>query len=213
MTKEQFLYQLQQRLAFLPSSETARFLSYYREMIDDRMEEGMSETEAVADLGPIDRIVADIQYDMPVTSLVVSSMKERTKEAQAKAESRWPAWGKALAVLGIIFTAPIWLTLLLVLGSVVLAFLLGKFAIVLVVASLVLALALVSLGALVAGAAALFVEPALGLALLGLGLVGCGLSVFAYLLAVIVIKGLFHLAKLLLRWVKGLFVKKEAKTA
>lgn len=211
MTKEQFLHELQSRLSFLPSSEVAPFISYYREMIEDRMEEGMSERDAVAGLGDIGRIVEVIQYEMPVTSLVVSSVKEKTNEAKAKAESRWPAWGKGLVIALLILGSPIWLSLLAAGLAVFLGLLAVKLAIIVAVAAVVLAMAVASLAAVAGGCVLLFREPAAGVALIGAGLLGIGLTILAYLLAVIIIKGIIQLIKLLFRWVKGLFVKKEAR--
>ncbi|MBR2782823.1 MAG: DUF1700 domain-containing protein [Firmicutes bacterium] len=210
MTKEEFLNELRSRLSFLPSSEVAPFISYYREMIEDRMEEGMSEADAVAGLGDIGRIVEVIQYDMPVTSLVVSSVKEKTNQAKARAESRWPAWGKGLLVALLIIGSPLWISLLIAAGAVLFSLLAVKLSVIIAVAAVVVALAVASIAAVAAGVVALFTDPPLGLALLGLGLLGCGLSVFAYLLAVIIIKGIIQLIKLLFRWIKGLFVQKEA---
>ena len=64
MTKEQFLNELQNRLSFLPSSEVAPFISYYREMIEDRMEEGMSEADAVAKLYEYINAMIDVKAEM-----------------------------------------------------------------------------------------------------------------------------------------------------
>ena len=47
MTKEGFLAQLRQQLWALPEADRQNSLDYYAEMIDDRMEEGLSEEEAV----------------------------------------------------------------------------------------------------------------------------------------------------------------------
>ncbi len=213
MTKEEFLNELRSRLSFLPSSEVAPFISYYREMIEDRMEEGMSEADAVAGLGDIGRIVEVIQYDMPVTSLVVSSVKEKTNQAKARAESRWPAWGKGLLVALLIIGSPLWISLLIAAGAVLFSLLAVKLSVIIAVAAVVVALAVASLAALVFGCVMLFSEPAAGVALIGAGLLGIGLTILAYLLAVIVIKGIFQLIKLFIRWIKGLFVKREVKTA
>ena len=139
MTKEQFLNELQNRLSFLPSSEVAPFISYYREMIEDRMEEGMSEADAVAGLGDIGRIVEVIQYEMPVTSLVVSSVKEKTNEAKAKAESRWPAWGKGLVIALLILGAPLWLSLLVAAGGVLAGLLAAVVGVIVAVVAVVVA--------------------------------------------------------------------------
>lgn len=51
MNKQQFVEALNALLAALPVEERARLISYYTEMIDDRIEEGMPEAEAVAALG------------------------------------------------------------------------------------------------------------------------------------------------------------------
>ena len=211
MTKEQFLRELQNRLSFLPSTEVAPFISYYREMIEDRMEEGMSEADAVAGLGDIGRIVEVIQYEMPVTSLVVSSVREKTSEAKAKAESRWPAWGKGLVIALLIIGSPIWVSLLIAGLGLLVGLLAAKLAIIVAVAAVVLAMAVGSVAALVIGCVNLFSQPAAGVALIGAGLLGIGLTILAYLLAVIIIKGIIQLIKLLFHWLKGLFVKKEAR--
>ena len=50
MTKKEFLARLRRGLAQLPPEEREERLAFYSEMIDDRMEEGLSEQEAVASL-------------------------------------------------------------------------------------------------------------------------------------------------------------------
>ena len=51
MTKREFLEMLNKLTSRLSESERDRLLEYYGEIIDDRMEEGLSEAEAVAALG------------------------------------------------------------------------------------------------------------------------------------------------------------------
>lgn len=53
MNKVQFNQELRKRLLVLPDLEIEKSLSYFNEMIDDRIEEGMSEEEAIANLGDI----------------------------------------------------------------------------------------------------------------------------------------------------------------
>ena len=48
MRKEEFLSQLESGLYGLPQADIDERLSFYAEMIDDRMEEGLGEEEAVA---------------------------------------------------------------------------------------------------------------------------------------------------------------------
>lgn len=58
MTKQEFLSELERALGKLPHAEVEQALAFYDEAISDRMEDGLSEAEAVADLGSIDEIAA-----------------------------------------------------------------------------------------------------------------------------------------------------------
>lgn len=65
MDKNTFLLQLQKRLKGLPEEELQQTLEYYREMIEDRVEEGLSEEEAVAELGPVEEIAQPLLPGSP----------------------------------------------------------------------------------------------------------------------------------------------------
>lgn len=60
MNKEQFLAQLSQRLDVLPAQDVQRMKEFFSETIDDRVESGMTEAEAVAALGDPDQIIQEI---------------------------------------------------------------------------------------------------------------------------------------------------------
>lgn len=60
MTKELFLFELTQQLNNLPKEERDRTREYYSEMIADRMEGGMEESEAVAALGDPESIARGV---------------------------------------------------------------------------------------------------------------------------------------------------------
>ena len=60
MNREQFLTALRARLSELPQADLERTLQYYREMIEDRIEDGMPESAAVADVGDPDELAAFI---------------------------------------------------------------------------------------------------------------------------------------------------------
>ena len=47
MNKEEFLSELRTKLSGLPQEDIEERISFYSEMIDDRMEDGISEEEAV----------------------------------------------------------------------------------------------------------------------------------------------------------------------
>ena len=61
MNKKAFLWALMDGLSGLPMEDIERSLDYYSEMIDDRMEDGLSEEEAVAAMGPVKEICAQIR--------------------------------------------------------------------------------------------------------------------------------------------------------
>ena len=63
MTKHEFDRLLREKIAQLPQKDIDSFSQYVDEMIDDRIEDGLSEEEAVADIGSIDDIVKAILSD------------------------------------------------------------------------------------------------------------------------------------------------------
>ena len=60
LTKAEFLSELKNRLSSLPDQDVNDRLDFYSEIIDDRIEDGESEEEAVRSLGNMDDIVAKI---------------------------------------------------------------------------------------------------------------------------------------------------------
>lgn len=60
MTRVEFLTQLDHKLSALSKEEADEYLAYYAEMLADRMEDGMSEEDAVASLESVDTIAARI---------------------------------------------------------------------------------------------------------------------------------------------------------
>lgn len=102
MNKRAFLRALSRELRGLPRGERAASLDYYGEMIQDRMEEGLSEEEAVACLGGADEIARQIRQG------------EVLPEKRAR---RFSAWVIVLIVLG----SPLWLSLMIAALAVILA--------------------------------------------------------------------------------------------
>ena len=100
MGKAEFLDALRAKLAGLPPEELAERLAFYNEMITDRMEDGMPEEEAVAEIGPVEGVVNQIMSEIPLSQLV------RQKVTPRRALK---AWEILLLVLG----APVWLPLLI----------------------------------------------------------------------------------------------------
>ena len=93
MNKEQFLEALRVRLSVMPKADLERTMQYYREMIDDRMEDGMTEIEAVADVGDPDELAAAI-LGKPVKRTAI-----RTPRTPKAAERKPMSGGKKAALI------------------------------------------------------------------------------------------------------------------
>lgn len=100
MTLDAFMAALRERLASLPPEEQARYLDDYREIICDRMEDGMTEQEAVASLGDPALIAQQILNETPLSTLV---------KARLSPERKLKGWEIALLILGF----PLWFPLLI----------------------------------------------------------------------------------------------------
>lgn len=108
MTKLEFLLAIEERICALPEEDVQRSLEYYAEMIDDRMDEGLSEEEAVTALGDPDRIVDEILAETPITRLV---------KARTKLRRTLGAWEIVLLALG----SPVWISVIVSLFAIVIS--------------------------------------------------------------------------------------------
>ena len=79
MYKNEFLTELRNRLQGLPQDDLDNRINFYEEMINDRMDEGKSEEEAVAEIGSVDEVVTQIASETPLLKLV----KEKAKPKRA----------------------------------------------------------------------------------------------------------------------------------
>lgn len=98
MNKNEFLSALQKRLRGLPKKEQRERLNFYSEMIDDRIEEGLSEEDAVIAVGTVDDIDCQISQEI----------KSANNEGSEAGGIKLRAWETALLILG----SPIWISLL-----------------------------------------------------------------------------------------------------
>ena len=198
MTKADFLQLLERALSQLSEEERRANLEYYSELLDDMLEEGMTEAEATAKLGSPAAIAESILQEMPLSKLVSTRMKPK---------SGWTPLAIILAVVG----SPVWVPLLLAGVAVVAALFVSIWALAAVAVVGVLALALAVIAAPVLAVRAAVLTLPLGLLLLGGGLVLLGLCVLGGLMAVELCKLLAQLTVLLARKIKGLFIRKEEK--
>ncbi len=119
MTRLEFIYALREELKGMPLEDVERHVDYYSEMIDDRMEEGMTEEEAVADVGDPRNIAAQILSDTPIKKIVKDKISKKREMSAAE-------------MLLIIFTSPIWVPLLISLFSTLISIIVSIFSVIIV---------------------------------------------------------------------------------
>lgn len=105
MNKQEYVNRLNELLACLPADHRLESVSFYEEMIDDRMEDGMTEEQAVAALDTPGVAAEKILGDLPAVPRAV--VKTRRK-------SRALLWGAA------IIGSPLWVALALAFAATVL---------------------------------------------------------------------------------------------
>ncbi len=183
MTKQEFLEALGRGLRGLPPEEARERLSFYDEMIDDRMEEGLSETEAVAAIGAPEDVIEQIAAEIPLAHLV----RERVRPRR-----RLRAWEIVLLVLGF----PLWFPLLLAFAAVVLSVYIVLWSLVVSLWAVDLSLAAGALAGLFA-AAVLFLRGSgsAALAALSAGILCVGLAILFFFVCLAAGRGLVKLTK------------------
>ena len=67
MNKQEFISALENGLSGLPQNDVAERVAFYSEMLDDKIEEGMSEENAVATLGAVDDVISPIISEYPLS--------------------------------------------------------------------------------------------------------------------------------------------------
>ena len=198
MTKSEYLDALRAKLAGLPPQELAERLAFYNEMITDRMEDGMPEAEAVAEIGPVEDVVNQIMSEIPLSALV--RQKVRPKRALK-------AWEILLLVLG----SPVWLPLLIAAFAVGLSLYIVVWAVVVCLWAAVVCLAAGVLWCLIqvfrfqtAG------NPGGALFAGGAALICAGLAIALFFACKALTRGVILLAKRIVLSIKSRIAGKEA---
>ena len=199
MNKQEFLFRLRQGLSGLPQSDIEERLSFFCEAIDDRMEDGMSEEEAIAALGSVDEIAQQILSDIPLTKLV---------RAKIKPKRTIKAWEIVLLILGF----PLWFPLLISIAAVIFSIYVTIWSIVITLYAVNLTFALCAVAALPLSVLLICVgKLQLGLLAMSTCLIMAGLTIGWFFLAKYATKGTLWLGKRILLGIKALFIRKGDK--
>ena len=199
MNKKEFLEELGGALKGLPEEDVKERLAFYGEMIDDRMEEGKTEEEAVAEAGSIKDIVSQTLDEIPLSKIVKKSVKpKRALET----------WETVLIIVG----SPVWVPLLIALIALTFALYIVLWSLVLVVWAVFTTFAVSSLGCLAFGVFRFASGDAPGgLAFTGVCLFLAGLSILLFFASLGATKGCAKLTKLIARGIKSLLSGRRAE--
>ena len=194
MKKREFIIELQQRLSGLPKQDVEERISFYCEMIDDRIDEGYTEEEAVLAMGSVDEIASQILSDIPLTRI--------TKE-KIRPKRRIKAWKIVLLALG----SPIWLCLIAAGLAVILSVYIVLWSAIVSLWAVFGSLVGCAAGGLLGGIALAVLENGLaGLALIGAAIACAGIAIFFFFSCAAATNGAVWLTKKIILGLKKCFV-------
>ena len=198
MSKQDFLTKLRKGLSGIPQNEIEERLTFYSEIIEDHMEEGLSEAEAISAIGSVDEIIAQVIAEIPLSKIA----KERIVPKR-----RLGVGEIVLLALG----SPIWLSLGVAVLAVILSIYISLWAVIISLWSVFASFASCSVGGVISCVNFLVGgNGASGVVMLSAGIICAGLSIFMFYGCKAVTDGILLLTKKMAIWIKNLLIKKEA---
>lgn len=196
MNKQDFLNELRNRSGHSPQSEIDERISFYTEMIDDYIEDGLTEEEAVRKIGSIDTILGQASNDN-----IGQAQRSNSRQKQ-----RTP-----LTIVLLVLGSPIWFSLLISAFSVILSLYISLWAVIISLWAAFAALVGSAFGSLLAGIGfSIGGHIATGIAMVGAGLVCAGLAIFLFYGCKAATKGAAYLMKGSAIWIKRCCTKRRA---
>ena len=198
MNKTEFLTELEIALSGLPSEDIQKSLDFYTEMIEDRIEDGLSEQDAVSQVGLPQEIAKQILMDTPITRLVKQKIKPKR---------RLGAWEIVLLLLG----SPLWLSLLIAMLSVVLAVYVSLWSVVVSLWASGAAFGGCVIGG-IASAVIIFTSGQnafAGIVMIAIAMLFVGICILFFFVCRAATKGMVWLTKRITLFVKSCFLRKE----
>lgn len=198
MNKTEFLSRLRINLCGASEQDVKTAEDFYCEMIDDRVESGMSEQEAVDSLGSPEDAAKNILLEMPLGKLIKVKVK-------AKRSRRLSAMEIVLLILGF----PVWGSLLISAFSVVLSVYLSLWAVIISLYALSFALAVSGVACIAAGIWQMCAGNfAAGLFVFGGAVAAIGIGVLMFFVSHAAAKGALQLCKLCAKAIKSMLVRR-----
>ena len=186
MTKLEFITSLTGKLSGMPWKDVEERVSFYSEAIEDRIEEGLPEEEAVAAVGSPEEIA----------ELIMAEMGPGPAQIPKKEQKRKLSAGESvLLVLG----SPLWLSLLIAAASVVLSLYVSVWAVVISLWAVFVSFVACAVGGVAGGAFLISVNGSSGIFLIGAGIFCAGAAILLFHGCMAATKGTVQLAAYLIK--------------
>ncbi len=198
MTKKEFLKKLAMELSGLSAADTKNSLEYYSEMIDERIDSGIGEEAACADLGTPQKIAREIMMNMSMSKVIKSKLKRR------RALKIWE-------IVCLILGSPIWLSLIICAFAIALSLYIALWSVYISIAAVDIALVLGGGALSFASLFRLAENPANAVLCIGIGLCGIGIGAFCLLPCFKLGKGFVKLSIKLTKFIKSIIVGRNKK--
>ena len=198
MNKQEFLAALRKGLSGLPEEEIESRANFYGEMIDDRVEDGLTEEAAIQGIGSVEDVVAQITAETPLAKLV----KERVKPKR-----RLKGWETALLIIG----SPVWVPILIALFAVAFSLWIVLWSLVICLYAIAVSFAASAVWAIVSGIVQITTgSAASGWLNIGSGLLLAGLAILMVFACIAATKGAARLTGKIIFGIKSMLMGKES---
>ena len=194
MNRNEFIQELSKKLEGYPKEDVQKTIDFYNEIIEDKLEDGISEEEAVLSLGTIEEIVKNFLNEMPLKKLVKNKIKDKKMST-------------SLVVL-LSSTAIIWLPVLIALTAILISIYASLWAVVISLFAVAFSCIVLFLLALVGIIFIVSSNVATGLIWIALGLTSCGVGLLLWILTVYLSKSLVNFTKWMILQIKKSFIKR-----
>ena len=200
MNKQEFLTELKQHLKGIAPEDISGSLEYYSEMIDDAVEDGMTEEEAVASLGDIEEIVKQLRTREKSTKTSAPPPEPEVSVMPETESSHSSDTNRTVIIILLIVCIP------LIIGLVS-----GAAGIYIGMWGTVIGLYAAAVGIGISGAAMIISSPIIQSAMpeilvqAGIGLVLLSLSAPFFMICNLLSKGLVELLKLIIKLIQNFF--------
>ncbi len=199
MNRQEYLDEIKEKLLGLSEEDIDKALEFYMEALDDRIDDGLTEEQAINAVGTADEVAEQILMDTPLPKLVSATVKPKRD---------MKAWEIVLLILG----APLWIPLLIALFSIAFSVVCVIFSLILVVIAVVFSFIAGGLAALIAGLVGIIAgDGIIALAKFGAALILIGLGALLFLPCKSLVLWLIELCGRFFKWIKKQFVKRKNK--